>query len=110
MCAFPDRVLPLTTAQVHGFSEVAADPSQKAVVTTINYEARDFDSYNFSSGRVDLIFAMKVRALLCPVLTSANRSRLADKCGGARSSGPSLSCATAWAYTSVCTSARAGSR
>ena len=55
-------MLPLTTAQVHGFSEVAVDPSQKAVVTTINYEARDFDSYNFSGGRVDLIFAMKVRA------------------------------------------------
>lgn len=55
---------PLTAAaaQVHGFSEVALDASQKAIVTTINYESRDFDSYNFNGGRVDLIFAMKVRA------------------------------------------------
>ena len=47
------------TVAVHGFSEVAVDASQKAIVTTINYEARDFDSYNFNGGRVDLIFAMK---------------------------------------------------
>ena len=57
-------VLLLRAAQVHGFSEVAVDASQKAIVTTINYEARDFDSYNFTGGRVDLIFAMKVGA--CP--------------------------------------------
>ena len=45
--------------QVHGFSEVALDSTQKAIVTTIDYESRDFDSYDHTGNQTDLIFAMR---------------------------------------------------